>query len=131
MRRRLYLEIKNAILIILGSTLIALGVRLFLLPAEIATGGTPGLAMIVEFVSGVSTGIAIILINIPLLLLASRHGDLAFLLRSVFCMLLTGVLIETLELFLPLPKINSLLLSTLYGGCIIGLGAGLVLKANA
>ncbi|TQV74974.1 YitT family protein [Aliikangiella marina] len=130
-RRTIFFEIKNFTLIIIGACLIAIGVSFFLLPAEIATGGTPGMSMLVHFISGVPTGIAMLLINIPLLAAGFKFIDLPFATRSIVSMLLTALLIDLLNNYAEFPKISSMLLSTLYGGSIIGAGAGLILKGNA
>jgi len=77
-------EIKNLLLITLGSSLLACGVAFFLLPAKIATGGTPGMAMLVFFTTGISTGKAMLLINIPLLIAGSELFGWRFTLRTVY-----------------------------------------------
>ena len=130
-KKTIITEIKNFLLIITGSGLIAIGVSFFLLPAEIATGGTPGMAMLVHFMTDIPTGVAMLLINIPLLAAGMKFIDLPFAIRSLISMILTAVLIDLLNSMAELATINSMLLSTLYGGSIIGAGAGLILKGNA
>lgn len=124
-------ELKNLLLITLGSFLLACGVAFFLLPAKIATGGTPGMAMLVFFTTGISTGKAMLLINIPLLLAGSKLFGWQFTLRTVYSIFLTAVMVDVLPAYIDFPSIQSLLLSTLYGGTIIGAGVGFVLKGNA
>ena len=124
-------ELKNLVLITLGSCVLASGVSFFLLPAEIATGGTPGMAMILHFLTGTSTGAAMLLINIPLLLVGMKYLDFRFGLRSIYSILVTSSLLYLLAGHLPFPPIKSLLLATLYGGICIGAGVGMVLKGHA
>ena len=50
-------EVKNLFLVTLGATLLAIGITFFLLPAKIATGGTPGMAMLLHFETDISTGL--------------------------------------------------------------------------
>lgn len=130
-RKTALFELKNLFFIVVGSILIAIGVSFFLLPAEVATGGTPGMSMLVHFLTDIPTGIAMLLINIPLLAAGLKFINLPFAARSVVSMLLTAVLIDLLNNYSDFPQISSMLLSTLYGGSIIGAGAGLILKGNA
>jgi uncharacterized membrane-anchored protein YitT (DUF2179 family) len=124
-------ELKRILIITIGAALLASGVVLFLYPAKIMTGGTPGLGLIIHYLSGISIGVAMLIINIPLLLLGKKYLDLKFALRTVYAMIMTSVMIDLLVYFFEAPEIKSLLLSTLYGGICIGAGIGLVLKANA
>jgi len=128
---RFVVELKNIIFITIGSCLLAAGVAFFLLPAKIATGGTPGLAILVHFVSDISTGQAMLMINIPLLLIGVKFIGLRFSLRSIYSILVTAILVDVLTNHANFPNINSMLLSTLYGGTVIGVGVGMVLKGNA
>jgi uncharacterized membrane-anchored protein YitT (DUF2179 family) len=124
-------ELKNTLFIFFGSTLVAAGVVFFLLPAKIATGGTPGMAMLIYFISDISTGKAMLLINVPLLVIGMKFIDLHFALRSIFSILVTAILVDVLKTQVDFPLINSMLLSTLYGGTVVGAGVGLILKGNA
>lgn len=124
-------ELKNFLLISLGAALLAGGVAFFMLPAKIATGGTPGMAMILHYLSGLSTGQAMALINIPLLLAGFKFIDLRFALRTVYAIALIAALVDLFAMQLNLQITDSLLLSAIYGGGLIGAGVGLVLKGNA
>ena len=124
-------ELKNTLLICLGATLLASGVAFFMLPAKIATGGTPGMAMILHYLSGLSTGQAMALINIPLLLAGFKYIDLGFALRTIGAIALTATLIDLFSLTLAFSLTDNLMLSAIYGGVLIGAGVGLVLKGNA
>ncbi|MCW9018238.1 MAG: YitT family protein, partial [Kangiellaceae bacterium] len=86
-------ELKNIILITLGSTVLACGVAFFLLPGEIATGGTPGMGMLIHFMTGISTGISMLIVNIPLLIAGVKFIDTPFALRTVYSMVISAVLV--------------------------------------
>jgi uncharacterized membrane-anchored protein YitT (DUF2179 family) len=127
----MFQEIKKIIMITIGSILLASGVVFFLYPANIMTGGAPGLGLITHYLSGLSVGKAMLAINIPLLMIGNKYLDFKFALRTVYAMIATSVIIDLLIYFFEAPKIESLMLSTIFGGAIIGAGIGLVLKANA
>ncbi len=124
-------ELKNILLITPGASILACGVAFFLLPAKIATGGTPGMAMVVHFLTSIPTGIAMLMINTPLLLIAFKFIDFKFVLRSVYSILISSLLVDLLKVHFSFPEIDSTLLSTIYGGTCVGAGVGLVLRGNA
>ncbi|KAA3646095.1 MAG: YitT family protein [Proteobacteria bacterium] len=124
-------ESKNLAKIILGSMLMAAAISLFLVPATVLTGGTPGMAMIIYFLSDISLGLAMLLVNIPLLIAGFHFVDLGFAIRSIITMIITAVLVDLMAAYVPFPELHSLLLSTLYGGILAGIGITLVLKAQA
>ncbi len=89
------------------------------------------MAMLVFFTTGITTGKAMLIINIPLLIAGSKLFGWNFTLRTVYSILLTAILVDALPGYINFPIIQSLLLSTIYGGTIIGAGVGFVLKGNA
>ena len=124
-------ELKNLLLITIGSAVLACGVAFFLLPGEIATGGTPGMGMLIHFMTGISTGISMLIVNIPLLIAGVKFIDTPFALRTVYSMVTSALLVDFLVQYGGFPHINSPLLSTIYGGTCVGAGVGLVLKGSA
>ncbi len=122
---------KKYLLITVGSLLLASGIAFFLLPAKIVTGGTPGMGILLHLIFPIPVGVAMLLINIPLILVGIKFIDSGFAVRSVYSMILTAGAVDLINLYLNIPEIQSMLLSTLYGGIFAGLGVGLVLKGNA
>ena len=123
--------IQNILLITIGSAFLASGVVFFLYPAKIITGGTPGLGLLTNYLTGISIGKAMLAINIPLLLIGKKYLDTGFALRTVYAMVTTSVIVDSLIMFVDFPEIKSLLIATLYGGVTVGIGIGLILKSNA
>lgn len=125
-------ELRKALLIIPGSTFLALGVVLFLAPNRIATGGTPGMAILLHAVVELPIGVLMLAINIPLLLLGGKVLGRAFTLRTVAAVLLTSLWIDLFGEILQLGALSSnTLLATLYGGISVGVGIGLILRGEA
>lgn len=130
--KRLIIELKSAILILLGSVSLALGVVLFLVPNKIATGGTPGIAILLHFMIELPTGSLMLLINIPLLLAGAKLLGKAFAIRTVAAIVLTSILIDLFAEILQLQALShNTLLASLYGGIAVGVGVGLILRGNA
>lgn len=125
-------ELSNALLLLFGSLLLAFGVSAFLQPNQIASGGTPGMAILVSYLSGLSTGTIMLLINVPLLVLGYVYLGQGFVWRTVVAV---GAVSGWVDLFNEILEISALtadpLLAALYGGAAIGVGVGLILKGNA
>lgn len=132
MKTHLHTELKNFSLIVLGTVSLALGMVLFLAPNQIATGGAPGAAILLNVVTGLPLGALMLLINLPLLIFGLRVLGRSFVLRSVFAIILSAVLVDFFAEILKLQAVSqNLLLATLYGGIAVGVGVGLILKGNA
>ena len=88
-------------------------------------GGTIGLAVVLRELLGFGQiGVITMLLNVPLFVLGAKKLGRKFLFGSLSGMLLSSVFID-LFAFIPAPK-TEILLDSLYGGILVGLGIGLV-----
>ncbi|HEX7975731.1 MAG TPA: YitT family protein [Anaerolineales bacterium] len=119
-------------LITAGALLQALAIRLFLVPSHLVNGGVSGLAQIINYYTGWPIGLMIFLGNLPLFLIGWRFlGGPRFALRTAFAVAVTSFLIDFLVLYLPKAGLTSdLVLNTLYGGVVSGVGYGLVYRGR-
>ena len=107
--------------ITLGCAIFALGFDLFLEPNSLNVGGMSGLAMILRELLGFgSIGVLTMLLNV----LGKK-----FLFGSLAGMLLSSAFIDLFAV-IPAPK-TEILLDSLYGGLLVGLGLGLVFLSGA
>ena len=124
--------IMEIILIIIGTFIMCLGVNLFLVSNELTTGGATGIATITYYLFDMPIGLTVALINIPLFIIAIFKLGMKFCLRSIFA---TGTFTIFLELFQfkeVLSKTSTdLIVSSIFGGLLVGLGISLVFKAGA
>jgi len=123
---------RDVLLILAGVFLQALAMRLFLIPARLASGGIAGLAQIIHYYTQWTIGLMVIIGNIPLFLLGWRYlGGLRFALRTVLAVGTFSLLVDLLTFFLPTQGITpDLNLNALYGGVISGIGFGLVYRGQ-
>lgn len=116
----------------LGSLMVALAVVVFLSPNRIATGGPPGLAIILFHLFGIGQGLTLLLINVLLLLIGARMLGSGYLLRTIYAITCTAAFMEFLAWLLPDPTVTQApMLNTLYGGILVGVGLALVFKGEA
>lgn len=124
--RQLLLWVK----IVLGSALYAAGFQFFLYPNSITTGGVTGIAMIINYLTGLPVGVMTIVINIPLFVFSWKKFGMQFIIGSLAGMLLSSMFVDLFAMS-PLEITHEPLLGAIYGGLIKGLGLGLVYHAGA
>ncbi len=119
----------NALSVLIGVLLITISINSFFLKLKIAPGGVSGLATVIHYLTGFSVGSIVLVLNIPLFI----AGFIAFGKRfSVKTLIATILLSFFLDNTLWLPQItDDMLLASLFGGIVMGLGMALVFKGNA
>ncbi|GAB4336445.1 MAG: YitT family protein [Calditrichia bacterium] len=124
--------IRDLLYILLGSVTLSLGLTWFLVPNKIATGGVAGLSIVLHHLINTPTGLTMLVLNIPLLLLGWKNLGKSFLFRTLFAMVSFSFFTDFFAVNLKLSALtDNLLLATLYGGVMVGAGLGLVFKGDA
>ena len=128
MKETLRSELKNTLLIVLGLLVAAVAYRMYLIPNQVVAGGFTGVGQLLNHLLGISVGTVNILLNAPLFLISMKSMGLKFGIRSLIAMFALSLLIDHIPL--P-PATDDMLLASVYGGAISGIGFGLVLRGNA
>ena len=114
--------------IVLGCLIGALAYPWFLVPNHIAPGGLTGLATVFNYLFGWPVGTTSLLMNIPLFLIGFKAMGGGFAIRSLAATLLFSLFID----LLPLPCLTQdPMLASVFGGVLLGIGIGLILRAGA
>lgn len=123
---------RDALFLVAGATLQALALRIFLVPALLASGGVSGLSQIVHHYTGWPIGLMVFLGNIPLFFLGWRYlGGPKFALRTAFAVILFSLLVDIPLGWIPENGLTAdPVLNALYGGVISGVGFGLVYRGR-
>jgi uncharacterized membrane-anchored protein YitT (DUF2179 family) len=132
MLKKYYGLLKNIALILLGNTIYALAVTMFILPNSLITGGTTGLALLFYHQLGVPITIFVSIFNISMFILGAlvlgKKFALTTLISTFYYPFILGV-------FQKIPYLQGMtsdhLLSTIYAGIMIGFSIGIVIKAGA
>lgn len=121
-------SIRDYALIILGGFVQALALRTFLVPAQLVGGGISGIAQLLHYLWGWPIGVVTLLGNLPLFVLGWRYlGGPRFALRTILSVLSYTIFTDILIQFTgQAPITEDILLNTLYGGILLGVGLGLV-----
>jgi hypothetical protein len=128
---------ERTLLIFVGTFIMALGYVLFQVPFGIAAGGLGGIAIIANYYTAWPVGLTYWVLNLPMLLLGFYYlGRWPFVGRTLVSATIFSVFVDVLTYFLPplmdsWPITGDVLLSTIYGGIVGGVGGGLVYRAGA
>ncbi|HLO27976.1 MAG TPA: YitT family protein, partial [Anaerolineales bacterium] len=136
--KRYWSTIRDYFLIVIAAFIQALSLRLFFIPANLASGGVSGISQLVNHFTGWPIGLMILLGNVPLFALGWRFlGGYRFALRTAVAIIMyslfTDLLVQT-PLFTASGAGTKLIsdlqgdifLSALYGAILSGIGYGLV-----
>lgn len=118
-------------LLTIGAVMLALANDIFLIPNQVFSGGATGVALIINSFLGISVGVVVLLVNIPLLAAGLFWlGGWRFLVRTTYTVIVYSLLLDILRPFFEKSVTTDPLLYTLYGGLLGGAGVGLVFRAQ-
>ena len=121
-----YLQfIISFIMLTVGTVIAAYALESFLIPNTILDGGVTGISIIVSKLTNISLSILVLLINIPFVYVGFRNLGKGFLVRTIYTM---GLFSLCLNLFHNVePLTEQILLATVFGGVLLGVGVGLII----
>ena len=135
MKREIKSIITDYALITLGLVIAAIGIRAFLVPGKIASGGVSGIAIILYYKFGFKVGLSMLIMNIPLFLMGIRNFGKGYGLKTLYGTIFLSFYVDMIEYIIPnidkvidYTKGGNMLLAPIYGGVITGFGIGLVMK---
>ncbi len=120
-------------LIAVGAFIMASGYVLFITPYKIVPGGVYGISIVLHHILGTPVGLVALCFDIPLTILGIKILGPRFGVKTVVGFLLTAFFMDGLTYLWgdqPLVE-DDALLSSIFGGVMIGLGLGLIFKSKA
>lgn len=125
-------RVLSVLLVLLGNTAYALTVKLFLLPANLISCGTTGIALVVNHLTGISLTWFIFGFNVAMLAVGWWILGRKFAMTTVISSLFYPIALEVLNHILGDAVITEdLLLNTLFSGLGLGMSLGIVIRAGA
>lgn len=125
-------RVLSVLLVLLGNTAYALTVKLFLLPANLISCGTTGIALVVNHLTGISLTGFIFGFNVAMLAVGWWILGRKFAMTTVISSLFYPIALEVLNHILGDVVITEdLLLNTLFSGLGLGMSLGIVIRAGA
>ncbi len=132
--KKYWLTLRDFSLIVFGTLVQAVALRIFFVPANLASGGVSGISQLINYFTGWPIGMMVFIGNIPLFLLGWRFlGGRSFALRTAFAIATYSFFADAL-LWLPFfPQsgiTDDIVLNSLYGAVVAGVGYGLVYRGR-
>lgn len=123
-RKVLNILADNAVWII-GCIIYAAAINFFNVPNNIAQGGFSGLAIVINYLTGLPVGAVNLALNIPILLLALKFIGKKFVFKTLWVTVLLSVTIDLVAL-IPYEYTGDKLLASIFSGALLGAGVALV-----
>ena len=108
-----------------GALIYTIGLDVFLVPNHVIDGGVVGIALMAAQLTGISFSVFIIILNIPFFIFGYKKIGAFFTVSSLFSILCLSGWSNFIHYE---PVTSDPFLSTIYGGIIIGLGVGLIIR---
>ena len=122
----------SLLLVLVGNIIYVFSVKLFVLPANLISCGTTGIAMVVHQLTSIPMSAFILVFNITMLLIGWWTMGRQFAMTTVFSSLFYPIGLEALNRILGnLVITDNLILNTVFAGMGLGLGLGLVIRGGA
>jgi len=123
-----YANIIKVIIIMIGATLYSIGLEIFLIPNHIIDGGVVGISIMANHFTGVPLGVLTLVLNIPFFIIGYKQIGKTFAISTIFSVICYSIGVSILK---PIPGItHDVLLASVFGGIIVGLGIGLIIRSG-
>ena len=116
------------VLLTIGILLVAVALELFLIPNKIIDGGVVGVSIMTSYLTNLPLGIFIFTFNLPFLAFGYKKLGKNFIITSFYCITLLSVVVNFFHGMAIAT--NDLLLACIFGGIILGIGLGIILRNN-
>ena len=129
MKEKTGFSVKKYMMITLSCVIYGIGISLFVDPNNLAPGGFTGLSVMINRMLPLETGTIYLILNIPVILLGIWKFGWRFTLSTLYAILIVSISTNVLGYIEPITE--ETLLGALFGGTLIGVGMGLVLRNSA
>jgi uncharacterized membrane-anchored protein YitT (DUF2179 family) len=118
--------IQRMLLITFGASLMAVGLEIFLVPNHVIDGGIVGISIILSYLTGWKLGLFIFILNIPFFFIGYKQIGKTFAISTLYGILVLSIATTLLH---PVPAFTAdILLASVFGGIILGIGVGIVIR---
>ena len=128
-KKRIKNNILSWVMIITGAVIAAFALEEFLAPNHILDGGVTGISMILSHFISWKLGILVVILNIPFIIVGFKKLGKGFILRTVVAIVVFSVMTGLFEEMTNATE--DIILATTFGGVLLGVGVGLVLRGGA
>ena len=121
-------QIVRLVFLAFGAFIAGFALEGFLIPNNMIDGGIVGISIMVSYLTKANLGVLILCINIPFIFLAVKKLGKLFVFQTLYAITMLGI---SVNVFRHHIATDDILLATVFGGVVLGIGVGLVLRHNA
>ena len=121
--------IEDTLSIIQAILIFSVGVHMFQ-QTSIVAGGTTGLSLLASYFTTYTVGQLLFIINLPFYFIALARVGFLFFAKTLFCVILTSVLIDNMDSLIHI-EITNRFFGALLSGLFCGIGILILLRHNA
>jgi uncharacterized membrane-anchored protein YitT (DUF2179 family) len=120
--------LRRAFFLTFGAAFMSVGLEIFLVPNNIIDGGIVGISIIASHLSNVPLGLLLLLLNLPFLVIGYKQIGKTFAISTLYAVAVMSIGATLLH---PIPPITiDPLLAAVFGGIILGIGVGMVIRSG-
>lgn len=117
---------QRIVMLIIGAAMMSVALEIFLVPNQLIDGGITGVSIMLSHIFGIPLGILLTLLNLPFLIIGYKQIGKTFALSTLFAVILMSIGTQLLHPVAPMT--GEPLLAAVFGGVILGVGVGLVVR---
>jgi uncharacterized membrane-anchored protein YitT (DUF2179 family) len=125
--------LKNSGMIFFGAFIYAIGLRMFILPNGLFDNGTTGISVMIHYITHFPLGILFIILNVPFFILGYKLIGRTYFILTILALGSLSLITEALNIFIRNNFdyiTHDILLASIFGGILLGLGVGLIIKSG-
>ncbi len=119
-------NIISFVMLIIGTIISSLALECILIPNTILDGGVTGISIIIYKLFNIPVSLLVLILNIPFVFIGYKNLGKSFLYRTVFSMLCFSLFLTCFENLAQF--VDDILLATVFGGALYGIGVGIVIR---
>lgn len=113
------------VLLTIGAIISALALECFLIPNTILDGGITGISIILFKLFAIPVSLLVLILNVPFVFVGYKNLGKHFLYRTIYSMIIFSLFLSYFENVTPF--VDDILLATVFGGALYGIGVGMVI----
>ncbi len=118
--------LQRTIAMLVGAILVATGLEIFLVPNDVIDGGITGISIMISHLTGLPLGVFLFVLNLPFFYLGYKQIGKTFAISTILGI---TVLSYLTSMFHHIPAFTEdILLATIFGGMVLGVGVGLAIR---
>lgn len=118
--------VQRTIAMLVGALLVATGLEIFLVPNDVIDGGITGISIMFSHLTGLPLGVFLFVLNLPFFYLGYKQIGKTFAISTILGI---TVLSYLTSMFHHIPAFTEdILLATIFGGMVVGVGVGLAIR---